>query len=457
MQNSDKRNVKTPKQSGKTRKSGFATRSLVLQILRQIPEKIRLEEGLQKISEAKFAPEDRAFARLLLLSCLRFQWVAEKIALAHCPRRPSQLDRNILRLGVVQLVFLGVPAHAVLSETVALAAEKSRGFINAVLRKILDDWQSEPDQKRALERYVSVNAPGWYRQRLQKDWGEEEAETIMQAHATVPPLDLAFLNHDAREEFLRALADKKKSHLLPHGGLRLWEAENPRKLPLYDQGIWWVQDAAAQLPVWLLRRELAGARVLDLCAAPGGKTAQLVSYKADVVALDNQPHRLRRLRENMQRLHFSPKIVQADAREWHSEHRFDVVIIDAPCSASGTARRHPENILRDHEPHLLRTQQEIFSRALKLLKPQGILLYAVCSLRPVEGWKLCAHLSEQYGLVPWDFHQDDRKQWRSLIRFQRLQGNPRHQIQTLPGDALHLGGMDGFFVAAYKINGFIKS
>ena len=431
------------KSSKENVKRGFASRSLVLRLFGQVLDGKRLDAALAEIDDLA---EDMPFARLLLMQCLRLYHGAEPLALRFIERKPSRLDRLILIMGVVQLVFLELAPHAVVSETVALAPKKSRGFINAILRKIAHYWQNEEDQESVRNNAIAQNAPSWLINRMEKDWGANEALGILKTQASIPPLDLAFISPEACDKFLES--QPFPAHKLPHGAVRL------KTMPIADiagfaEGQCWVQDAAAQLPVWLMRDHLKGKKVLDMCAAPGGKTAQILARGAEVVALDRDIKRMQRFNENMQRLGFAPRTVVADGENWEEERDFDVVFLDAPCSASGTIRRHPDMLFRDHDPRLHEAQQALFQQAIRLLKPGGVLVYSVCSIRPSEGSGLMARLAEN--LQPYDFSQADRESLVEVIRMDRLPDRPKHQIQTLPSDAESLGGMDGFFIAAYQV------
>ncbi len=433
MHNSSKENVKR----------GFASRSAALRLFGQVLEGKRLDTALAEIDQLS---ADVAFTRLLLMQCLRLYYAAEPLALRFTERRPSRLDRLILIMGVVQLVFLELAPHAVVAETVALAPKKSRGFINAVLRKITHYWQTSEDQEALRKNAIAHNAPPWLKIRLGQDWGNDAASAILRAQASIPPLDLAFISPEARDKWLASVPFE--AQILPHGAVRI------KTMPIADiagfaEGQCWVQDGAAQLPVWLLRQHLKGKKVLDMCAAPGGKTAQILACGAEVTALDRDIKRMQRFDENMQRLGFAPRTVLADGENWTAERDFDVVFLDAPCSASGTIRRHPDMLFRDHDPRLHEAQCALFKQAIGLLKPGGILLYSVCSIRPSEGVGLMARLAAD--LKPYAFSKTDLAALAEVIRMDRLPHTPEHQIQTLPCDSEAIGGMDGFFIAAYQV------
>jgi 16S rRNA (cytosine967-C5)-methyltransferase len=323
-------------------------------------------------------PRDRGFARMLAATVLRRLGTLDAL-LAKC------LDKGVLpqpvvgplRLGAAQLLFLGTPAHAAVDETVSLAPPKLRGLVNAVLRRIARDGTAllaEIDQERA-------DTPDWLWDVLVARYGEAHARAIATAQRKEPPLDLSVKAGAA------IWAEKLGAELRATGSLRLEEAGSVPDLPGFDEGAWWVQDEAAALPVRLFG-DVAGQRVLDLCAAPGGKTLQLAAAGAKVVALDQNAKRLDRLVENLARTGLAAEIVAADAGPWRAPAPFPFVLLDAPCTATGTLRRHPElaHLKSDADAKKLVTAQDkLLDAAASATAPGGTLVYAVCSLDRREG------------------------------------------------------------------------
>jgi 16S rRNA (cytosine967-C5)-methyltransferase len=275
-----------------------------------------------------------------------------------------------------------VPPHAAVDAAVTLAraAPKGRylaGLVNAVGRRVAEAgpalWQATPE----------APPPRWLAEPLTAAWGPEVAARIAAAHRQAPPLDLT--PKDPAEA--PALAAALGAELLPTGSLRLHGRPQVTALPGYDAGAWWVQDAAAAIPAHLLG-DVSGRRVLDLCAAPGGKTLQLAAAGAAVTALDVSEARLARLRENLSRTRLAAEMVAADALAWSPAAPFDAILVDAPCTATGTIRRHPDlpHLERGRDPRAFAgLQAALLSRAWDWLAPGGCLVYAVCSLFPAEG------------------------------------------------------------------------
>ena len=420
-------------------------RKLVLTAMERVVAGGRLDTTLAAIDQAGLSVRDRAFARLLLLQGLRFFHGLGRELSKLCPRRPPRREGNVLILAAVQWLILKHPAHAVVAEQVRLVRPETRGFVNAVLRRMVREWSDCPADVRS--RVIAANAPDDWLERLGRHWGNERARRILDAQATIPPLDLAFVDQAAVCAFREALPSGVAPLTTVTDGLRLSEG-NPTKLPFYQDGRWWVQDIAAQLPVWLLRREVRGRRVLDLCAAPGGKSAQLLACGANLTAIDADPERMARLQQNMARLGFSPETITIRAEDWQAPEPFDCVFLDAPCSASGTVRRHPDVLFR--KPRDLASQQQtLFAKAVDFLKPGGIVVYSVCSLDRAEGCDLADTMTQKLPLTPFPFHPDDRLTLQTVVE-NPLSGD--HLLQTLPDDWASGGGMDGFFLAAYRKN-----
>ena len=389
---------------------------------------------------------DRAFVRALAGTCLRRQGQIDALIDARMekPLKPSKARvRAILRLGVAQVCFLAVPAHAAVSTTVALALGQGerpfRGLINAVLRRLAETGTTLVGAQDAAR----LNTPDWLWRSWSAAYGEAAARQIAEVQLGDPPLDLTLRQGEDPELWALRL----DARVLPGGALRLapGAGEIPR-LPGYGEGAWWVQDFAAGLPVRLFGA-LAGRTVLDLCAAPGGKTAQLASAGAEVIALDLSENRLERLRGNLKRLGLGAATVVADAATWRPPRPAEAVLLDAPCTATGTLRRHPD-IARLRRPQdvaaLTEVQDELLRAATAMLAPGGTLVYAVCSLQPEEGPERIARLLDQTpGLE------------RQPLRAEELHGlaelvTPEGDLRSLPCHLAELGGMDGFYACRLR-------
>ncbi len=374
------------------------------------------------------AGRDRAAAHRLAAAVLRRLGTLDAVLEPHLRRAPPVTVRHVLRLGAAALLLLATPPHAAVSTAVALTRRAGfgpfAGLVNAVLRRIAADG---PGVLESLDS-PRLDTPPW----LWTSWGEA-ARAIALGHQADPPLDLTPLP---------GAAPLPAGTVLPSGSLRLPPGSEVTALPGYEAGNFFVQDAAAALPVRLLG-VLAGQEVADLCAAPGGKTAQLVLAGARVTAVERAPARLRRLAENLARLHLDAELIGADAVTWQPGRRFDAVLLDAPCSATGTIRRHPEI------PHLRRpgdlapliaAQDALLAAASALLKPGGRLLYAVCSLQPEEGEARIAAALSRLPLRRAPITADELPPLPQAV-------SASGDLRTHPGLWAAQGGMDGFFAA----------
>lgn len=325
-------------------------------------------------------PRERAFARALAMAVLRHLGPIDRALAARLQKAPPDRVINLLRLGAAQAFHLEVPAFAAVATSVELAgANKTsrpfKGLVNAVLRGLLRDAPPSDDP--------TLLAPPWLYSRWVAAFGETTARQIAAQIALEPATDLSLKpGADAA-----ALAEALEGEILPGGTLRLRRKGDVAAWPGFEDGGWWVQDAAAAVPARLLDVK-TGEAVLDLCAAPGGKTLQLAAAGADVTALDRSAARLKRLEENLVRTGLSAEVVAADGAGWEDERTFDAILLDAPCSATGTFRRHPD-VLWAARPgdvaSLANVQARILDSAAGRLKPGGRLVYCVCSLEPEEG------------------------------------------------------------------------
>ncbi len=378
-------------------------------------------------------PGDRGRAQRLALSVLRHVEQADRVLAPHLRRAPPRSVQNALRLAVVEIAVEGAAAHGAVNAAVDLVRRGRRtghlaGLANAVLRKLAE--MPEPFAGLPPQRL-----PMWLRQPLVRAWGREAVSAIEAVQQAAPPLDLT-PRPDA--------APLPEGEMLPTGSLRLAEAGQITALPGYAEGAWWVQDAAAALPARVLDPR-PGERVLDLCAAPGGKTLQLAAAGAEVTALDISGPRLARLRENLERTRLTAEIVVADALHWQPDALFDAVLLDAPCSASGTIRRHPDLpfVKTGAElPDLVTLQAALIDRALGFVKPGGRLVYCTCSLLPEEGEaQLEAALLRHPGLTV------ERPEATGIDpAWITAQGG----LRLRPDYWANRGGMDGFFIARLR-------
>lgn len=436
-----------------TEAPGLAARRIAADILDGVLHKRRtLDEQLEGPTAhpalKSLADRDRALMRRLVATILR-----RLGTLGHLLSR--LLDRGIptdapraqsaLLIGAAQILWMDVPDHAAVDLSVRLVqsdrrAAKYAGLVNAVLRRCAREGQSLIDEVRS----ESLDIPPWLLARWCGHYGESTAKAIADAINHEPALDLT-IKADAAH-----WATRLHGEALPTGTVRTSLQGPVTMLPGFSEGQWWVQDAAAALPARLFG-DVAGRRVIDLCAAPGGKTAQLAQAGADVTAIDRSPNRVARLRENLGRLSLNARSLVADAIDWHDDvdgDGFDGVLVDAPCSATGTIRRHPDVAWLKQESDiaaLTALQQRLLKKAITLLKPGGTLVYCTCSLEPEEGEQVVATLlASEPGIRRVPVSDAEVAGLSDIV-------TPAGDLRTLPCHLPHddptLGGLDGFYAA----------
>lgn len=374
---------------------------------------------------------DRARAQRLALATLRRIGPADAALAPMLRRKPALTVQNILRLALTELAE-GAAPHGVVNAAVTLAGRDRRtapakGLVNAVLRRLAE--------AEALAGQKGQMLPRWLRQPLVHAWGRDVVAVIEAVQAHAPPVDLTLDPRGAPE------GDLPQGQILPSGSLRLTDPGQISALPGFVAGGWWVQDAAAAMAVPLLAPR-AGERILDLCAAPGGKTLQLAAAGAQVTALDISEARVERLRENLTRCRLGADLVVADALDWQPAAPFDAILLDAPCSATGTIRRHPElPFVKDGSEieGLVALQARLIDRALAMLAPGGRLVFCTCSLLPDEGEaQLRATLAR---------HPDLRVVPPAMPWVEPGWITPEGGLRLRPDLWADRGGMDGFFMA----------
>ena len=418
--------------------SGVAARAAALDLLTAALERrAGLDEALASPALRALEPRDRAFARALVMATLRRLGPIDQALQARLNRAPPDAVVHILRLGVAQAFVLQVPIHAAVGATVELAASRKttanfKGLVNAVLRALTREPPelSDPD---AL-------APPWLYARWSAAYGPEAARAIAALIAEEPATDLSL--RDGADA--QALAADLEAEILPGGSLRTERRGDLASWPGFAEGKWWVQDASAAVAARLLDVQ-PGQTVLDLCAAPGGKTLQLAAAGGEVTALDRSAPRLKRVSENLARMALSAQVVTADAIDWRDGRMFDAVLLDAPCSATGTFRRNPD-VLWAASPadvaSLSAVQSRLLDSAARRVKPGGRLVYCVCSLEPEEGeGQVAAFLARTPGFaVEPAAPGEGGAPEASLLADGTLRILPQHRP----------GGTDGFFVARFR-------
>ena len=391
---------------------------------------------------ASLGCRDRAFVWLLVTTCLRRLGQIDAL-IARCLRRPLPEEacrvNDLLRIGLVQILFVETPAYAAVNSMVSLATgelHRYRKLVNAVLRRVVREGASWTQSQDAAK----IKTPAW----LWKSWctayGDSLAHQISSAHLIEAPLDIT------PKVGPGPLLELLDATLLPTGTLRIKTRGPVSNRPGFGEGDWWVQDMAAGLPV-LLFGNISNQRVIDLCAAPGGKTAQLVSRGADVTAVDRSPSRLNVLKKNLARLKLTANLVNADVKDWQPCLPSQYVLLDAPCTGTGTIRRHPDIVhLRGPEDvdRATAIQDSLLDSAVEMLAPGGILVFATCSLQPEEGIdRVSSLLARRCDLVRVPVTQSDHK---CLDPFITADGD----IRTLPIYMAEQGGMDGFYATRLR-------
>ncbi len=396
-----------------------------------------LEAALESPSLGGLTPQDRAFARALAMAALRRLGPIDKALDACLTRPPPDTVRMILRLGAAQMFFLDTPDYAAVDGAVNLAggvggAASFKGLVNAVLRRLRREGPLSADPADL--------APPWLFARWRAAYGEDAARAVAAAIADEPATDLTpRAGADAA-----ARADELEATLLPGGSLRKAGKGRIETWPGFAEGRWWVQDAAAAIPARLLHVQ-PGESALDLCAAPGGKALQLAATGAHVTALDRSAPRLKRLTESLARTGLSAEVIAAPAETWDDPRAFDAVLLDAPCTSTGTFRRNPD-VLWTLKPgdiaQIAGVQGRLLDAAVPRLKPGGRLVYCVCSLETEEGEGQARDFLRRHP----DFTVDPIAPGEGGAPEASV--TPEGWLRVLPH---HLeGGLDGFFVARFK-------
>ena len=404
---------------------GVGARRAALQLLDAV---LRRGQTLEGASGAirNLSPPDHALAVAITGEALRR--LPDLDALIDSATRQRLPDdskaRMVLRLALAQKLGLGTPDHALVATALPLVDGGPRRLVHGVLGTLL---------RRGLEPNQAPALPPEVESRWASAWGEDVVDAARRQIAHRPPLDLTFAADAEAQSFVR---DNEGVSLAPNH-VRL-ASSSVVELPGFGGGRWWVQDLSASLPARLMPD--SASDVLDLCAAPGGKTMQLAASGHRVTSVDASASRLGRLRENLQRTHLEAQLVEADALDWSPEKAFDAILLDAPCSATGTFRRHPEVLYRAR-PRIIaegaELQRKLLDRAAEWVKPGGILVYSVCSLEPEEGEQVVRDFVDRRP----DFRIDSPVQLSQFVPVA-----PEGWVRILPGLLEAEGGLDGFLM-----------
>lgn len=445
----------TPKQkSASPRKKPISdARRTAFALLRQIV-------GAQPIIEHAFADNehfaelssrDQEFTRHLVMATLRHMGQADAIIKQRLSKPlPSKYQdvRWVLRLGIVQILWMRVPDHAAVNTSVELVKQldyqNHAALVNAILSSVARQQDTLLDKQDP--RFI---LPLWMWRNWSEHYGEDKARIMAQSINREPHIDFSI--HPHHPEAAATLQEATGGELLATGSVRVRNLPRPvPSLEGYADGTWWVQDASASLPARFFG-EAQGKTIIDACAAPGGKTAQLATMGAKVIALDIAPARMMRLRENIARLKLTNiEVVCEDALEWQPDALVDGVLLDAPCSATGTLRRHPEGLWQkkmDDVERLSALQYALLERAIDWLKPDGTLIYATCSLEPQEGEMQITRLLEtRRDVVLSPITQREA----SAQGLPKSWVNKQGTLRILPHYMEEHGGMDGFYIARLK-------
>ncbi|MDB5490914.1 MAG: rsmB [Micavibrio sp.] len=420
---------------------GIALKVLDLVLTRRTP----LDQVLEENTDLMELPvRDRAFVRMIVATTLRRMGQIDDLIVKASDGKPAPqppMLHHLLRMGVAQLMFMNVPDHAAVNTAVQLAENvglgRGKGFVNAILRRLGREgrgWLEAQDEARA-------NVPEWLLKEWINDYGLGEAAEIAQASLAEAPLDIT-IKDPAKMDYW---AEVLQATPLPGGSLRRISGGNVQDLPGYHDGMWWVQDASATLPARLFG-DLHETEVVDLCAAPGGKTAQLAAAGASVIALDRSITRIKRLDENMRRLRLDKTVhtEAADGTVWQPRVPVPAVLLDAPCSATGTIRRHPD-VLRLKRPddivRLCEMQSRMLDNACDMLLPGGMLIYCTCSLQKAEGERQIESFLKRNPVM--------KRKPIAAAEIGHLENaiTPQGDVRILPWHLAAHGGMDGFYIA----------
>jgi 16S rRNA (cytosine967-C5)-methyltransferase len=436
---SDSKENSSPSEMLRSRKVALDLLTDVLERKQPLDLSLEINKDMQTLPA-----RDKAFVRMIVATTLRRKGQVDDFirrAMDSKKEASPSIVQNILRIGATQIAYMNVPDYAVVNTSVEMATQyrlhKQKGLVNAVLRRIAReyrDWELKQDETR-------FNVPSWLMESWIKAYDLKVAAKIAQASLIEAPLDISIKNQEMAEYWSGTL----EATVLPTGSLRRQSGGQVYELSGFNDGEWWVQDASATIPAQLFG-DIQGETVIDLCAAPGGKTAQLASMGAKVIAVDRSAKRMNRLKENMARLGFADQVNAeiVDGSVWQPKESVKSILLDAPCSATGTVRRHPDLMYikkQDDVKRLSDLQYRLLEHAINLLETGGTLIYCTCSLQKEEGEEQIEKVLgsglpvKRVPIVPAEVGGQE-----SFI-------NEFGDIRVLPFYLATQGGMDGFFIS----------
>ncbi|PYE87985.1 16S rRNA (cytosine967-C5)-methyltransferase [Phyllobacterium leguminum] len=444
-----KKHVKRQNPPKAADRPGLAARQCAARLLGAVIEKKTSLDGLTDNQHGHphymaLDDRDRSLVRAILGAALRNRGTIDALLMQLLDRplpENAVALKTLLHIAAAQILYLDIPDHSAVDLAVTAANDDPRnrryaGLVNAILRRLSRD-------KDTLST-PAPNAPAWFAQSLVKAYGTEKAAAILAIQAVEPSLDLTVKSDP------QGWAERLGGIVMPNGTVRLAKLETALpELPGFADGEWWVQDAAASLPARLFG-DISGKRVADLCAAPGGKTAQLALAGADVTAIDISASRLARLRGNLERLKLQAQTVEANLAQYQPEEKFDAVLLDAPCSSTGTVRRHPDvpwTKSPDDIAKLATLQAQLLARTVELVKPGGIIVFSNCSLDPSEGEAVARQALDNPLLEAYPISQEEFPGLAGLVT---PEGYLRSTPADFPNADIRLSGMDGFFAARFR-------
>ncbi len=467
------------------KKNGIQTRKLAYQILKSILiNKKTLKQSFNqariKIKQSSLSYSDQAYIKYLVLTVLKhlgqIDHIINELVERPIPKK-AESARILLRLSAAQSLFLETPDYAILSSMTECAKQIRelnvyKKFIHALSRRII-----EQGKQKLSNTDLTKNLPNWLYKNWEKTYGKEKIKALCRAHIEHPPIDLTLKNPDQ----LTLLAQTLNAQILPSQGLRLKKTSQIEALKGYQEGLWWVQDVSSSLPVYILYPK-KGEKILDVCSAPGGKAMQIASKGVDLTALEQSKKRLDKMKENFKRLNLTAHFIQADALNWlpndsQSTHQdylsekkqsptknrdliecFDSILLDAPCSATGTLRRSPDVVWLKSEQDIQRLQQKqikLLKQAQNWLKPGGKIVFCVCSLQFEETGFIRDHLNTFCPQLTLDPISEEEIS-SLFIKEGSIEYNlPKEAfekgcLRLMPYFWKAYGGMDGFFIMRMK-------